>query len=485
MARKLVASVALASLIGLGAPAVARATVDNGGRADRTVQQFQWGTAAACRTPLRESPDPAAPEACAAIDGRPVSEARMQAYESSWVHRALSLQRGLDEGAPLAEEQLPHTHNSFNASSYRLGSTSYYPTLTNQDPNQVYSLTDQLRMDIRAVEIDLHWWPSPYGNASTGGKWVTMCHGDSGEVPGVHIGCTWDRPLQDGLQEVATWLRAHPDAFILLYLENQLNGDPQAHQIAAQLIADNLGDLVYQPPAGQPCADMPLDASRADMREGAGHQVLIVGNCGPGAWGDWVHERGPQPQHWDESGNPATYSEADCARDQSQRQADSTFRRWYEDSTWVTNMVNGSNELITPATTARMVACGVNIIGFDQLTPQDPRLAALVWSWAQDEPRAGAGDCAYQGADTRFHAGGCDQRRHFACADSAGGWHVTNAVGRWSRGAAACAAQFPGTSFGVPANGYRNQLLANANPKPNDGVWLDYAVADGTWAPAA
>src|SRR5205823_9218012 len=129
-------------------------------------QQFQWRTAAACRTPRRESPDPAAPEACAAIDGRPVSEARMQAYESSWVHRALSLQRGLDEGAPLAEEQLPHTHNSFNASSYRLptdgSAPSYYPTLTNQDPNQAYSVTDQLRMDIRAIEVDVHWVPSPY-----------------------------------------------------------------------------------------------------------------------------------------------------------------------------------------------------------------------------------------------------------------------------------------------------------------------------------
>ena len=148
------ASVALAGLIALGAPAVARA-VDDGGRADRTVQSVQWGTAAACRTPLREAPDPSTPEACAAVDGRPVSEAQMKTYESSWVHRALSLQRGLDEGAPLAEEQLPHTHNSFNASSYSLGSTSYYPTLTNQDPNQVYSLTDQLRMDVRAIEIDV------------------------------------------------------------------------------------------------------------------------------------------------------------------------------------------------------------------------------------------------------------------------------------------------------------------------------------------
>src|SRR5438270_2123243 len=249
MARRLPVSLALAALVLGAAPVVARAaTPDPTAYAGRGVQQVRNDAAAVCRTPLRSTADPSAPEACTPVDGSTISEAQLQAYESGWEHRALSLQRGLDANAPLAEEQLPHTHNSFNASSYTLGSTSYYPTLTNQDPNQVYSLTDQLRMDIRALEIDVHWWPSPFGNAGTGGRWVTMCHGDSGQTGGaVHIGCTWDRPFQDGLQELAAWLHANPDAFIVLYLENQLNGDPQAHDIAAQLIEENLGDLVYRP----------------------------------------------------------------------------------------------------------------------------------------------------------------------------------------------------------------------------------------------
>jgi hypothetical protein len=491
VARRLLASLALAALIAGVAPAIALATVDNGGRVDRTVQQVQWGTAAGCRTPLREAPDPSAPEACAAIDGRPVSETQMKTYESSWVHRALSLQRGLDDAAPLAEEQLPHTHNSFNASSYKLGSTSYYPTLTNQDPNQVYSLTDQLRMDIRAVEIDVHWVPSPYGNASTGGKWVTMCHGSGMDPTGtgtyVHVGCTWDRPLQDGLAEVATWLHAHPDAFILLYLENQLYSSDAAdktlaHNTAAGIIADKLGDLVYRPPALPPgqCTNMPLGASRAQMRDSADparpRQVLLVGNCGPGAWGSWVHERGPL---WDEHGDPSAYDDNACKADQQARQTDTSFRRSFEDSTWLANMQNGKNSLTTPATAARMVACGVNIVGLDQLTPTDPRLPALVWSWAQDEPRAGAGDCAYQGPDTRFHAGDCKDKHRFSCVDATGGWHVTSATGQWDKGAKACAREFAGSRFAVPANGYRNQVLATA--KGGGDAWVNYAAVNGNW----
>ncbi|MCU1450398.1 MAG: lectin repeat-containing protein, partial [Acidimicrobiales bacterium] len=309
---------------------------------------------------------------------------------------------------------------------------------------------------------------------------------DSGTVQGVHVGCTWDRPFQDGLVELKTWLVAHPDQFVLLYLENQLddtNGpNPQAHEIAAQLIAQGLGSLVYQPPAGQPCAPMPTGTSRADLAKG-GHQVLIVGNCGPGAWGSWVHERAP---HWDEHGDPSTYGDTACVADKQERAGDpALFRRVFEDSTWVTATTgDGSNHLSTPSTVAKMVQCGINIIGLDQLQPQDPRLAALVWSWAQDEPRAGAGDCAFQGGDGRFHASGCTVPRHFACADPSGGWHVTAATGPQDGGAAACTAEFTGSRFGVPANGLRNQLVVEAKASAGDEVWLNYAAVNGSWTPA-
>ncbi len=488
MARRLLSILALASLIG-AVPAVARAASDPTPYVQRGAQQARDDAAAACRTPLRSAPDPSAPEACSPVDGRTISEAQVDAYQSSWTHRALSLQRGLDAAAPLSDEQLPHTHNSFNASSYTLGSTSYYPTLTNQDPNQVYNLTDQLRMDIRAIEIDLHWWPSPFGNPSTGGKWVTMCHGDSGQTQGyVHVGCTWDRPFQDGLAELRSWLDHNKDQVVMLYLENQLvdqNGyNAQAQDIAANLIADGLGHRVYRPKDGS-CDDMPLTASSADILA-AGHQVLIVGNCGVGgAWGTWVHERQP---YWDESGDPSTYDSNACAADRAARQSAQAaghgiFRREFEDSTWLTaTLGDGTNHLSTPQTVSLMTQCGVNIIGLDQLTPQDPRLAALVWSWAKDEPKAGGGDCAYQGGDGRFHAGDCTDKHHVACVDATGAWHVTAATSKWDKARDLCARKFPGSVFATPANGLRNQELVEAKGSPSDDVWVNYSSVNGAWS---
>jgi hypothetical protein len=194
-----------------------------------------------------------------------------------------------------------------------------------------------------------------------------------------------------------------------------------------------------------------------------------------------VHERGPR---WDEHGDPSAYNDAACNADRAARLNDTTFRRFFEDSTWLTAMQNGRNSLTTPAAAARMMQCGVNIVGLDQLTPQDPRLPALVWSWAQNEPAAGAGDCAYQGSDGRFHAGDCGAPRRFACVDANSGWHVTAATGPQSAGGASCSAEFSGSRFGVPPNGLRNQLIVEAKGSPSTEVWLNYASVNGTWTPS-
>ncbi|MCU1462550.1 MAG: putative hypothetical exported or envelope protein [Acidimicrobiales bacterium] len=457
-----------------GMPSVPGA-VTPGPAACRNVAQVDWGAARACRTI-----DASAPDQCQPVDGRAISPADLKAYQSSWVHRALTLQRGMDLSAPLFESLLPHTHNTFNSSAYG-------PTLTDMDPNQVYSITDQLNMDIRLIEMDLHWVPSIFGNQATGGYWVTLCHGNSGNPLNLHIGCTNDRPFQDGLAEVKKWLGANPTEFVVIYLENQLSGNASAHALAAKLINDALGGLIEKPAAGSSCAPMDWNHSRASMLA-VGHHVAFVGNCDAGAhnaWGTTVFERGP---NWDEHGGQVGYSASSqqCTDDRSAHDK-GVFRRYFEDSTWLAATVGsnaatsslGGTSTIDAAQTAAMVACGVNIIGFDQLTPTDPRLAALVWSWARDEPKAGAGDCAVSGADGRFRAAGCRQRKRAACVDAAG-WHVTAAATTWAQAFRSCPREFGGSRFAAPVNGYRNTQLVAAKGSVTD-VWVNDTAAGPTW----
>src|SRR4029078_4925855 len=102
---------------------------------------------------------------------------------------------------------------------------------------------------------------------------------------------------------------------------------------------------------------------------------------------------------------------------------------WYREGTCLKTWTSAT-QVLTADATAQMVRCGVNLVGFDQLQPFDGRLAAFVWSWAQNEPAASAGPCGFQGTDTRFHASGCDAVRHFACASADGTFHATVATGQ-------------------------------------------------------
>lgn len=483
--RRIIVTAAAVLLIGLPATATATATAtantpnlqtaadecrDNGGseRMCRSAEALGWGVGAGCRRAEGDAGTDGLP--CDELDGRTISRARVDAYRTTFTHEALRLQRRLSEHAPLRDDQIVHTHNTFNSSSY-------FTTLTNQDPNHVYSITDQLDMDVRFLELDLHWVPSPHGNAATGGHWVTLCHGNSSIVPNVHVGCTWDRPLQDGLAEIRTWLDANPGEFIFLYLENQLNRSATAHTVAADLVATAFPDpLVYRPPAGTPCADMPMDATRAAMKQ-AGARVLVVGNCDTAnglttPWGTLVHSRGSA---WTESSGALPYDGADCAADQ----AHTGFRRWFGDRTWLTAMVSGSTD-IDADTARRMTLCGVNIVGFDFLTPDDGKLASQVWSWSAPP----ADDCAAQGGDGRFTSRACTTPLPFACRTSATTWAVTAAAGTPDSGPSACAAEYPGSSFSVPVNALENARLDQANTGPGD-VWLDYRRVAGEWTPEA
>ena len=266
-----------------------------------------------------------------------------------------------------------------------------------------------------------------------------------------------------------------------MYLENQMDDNPTAHLRASEAIATTLGDLVYRP-SGSGCESLPFDTSRAQIRA-AGKRVLLAGNCGPGAWTSWVFERGAR---WKESSSPegADYPDypACDADERVPNDYDHNWIRHWEDSTWLSAMVDGGRHAaeIVPEEARRMVRCGVDMIGFDQLLPFDPKLDAVVWSWATNEPSA-AGPCAYGGADGRFRAGDCGAPRPFVCVSGTGAWIVAGPSGPWSDGPARCAGA--GGSFAVPKTGYENELLKAAAGGAEG--WLDYRVLGSTWTPEA
>ncbi len=439
-----------------------------GPRTCKSVEAGTWVGAQTCRRV------PGADDAvCPSIDGRRISEAAMTEYEGSWLARALDLQGDLDRDVPLVEALIPHTHNSAN-------SAAYAPSVTTLDANQVLTLTDQLRLGIRGIEIDVHWAPNPSGDPADGFREPIQCHGEPVDTPAgvVHAGCSVDRTLEENLRELRAWLDqpANADQLVLLYLENALDGDEVAHARAVQVIEATLGDLVFRPTAGAGCQPLPLATQSKGSILATGARVLLTGNCGPGGWTDWVFERGDA---WDESGSTTDYQ---CGPDRAGTDYATTFVRRYEDSTWLSKMAGGGSH-ISPEVMADMVRCGVNLPGLDQVYPGDERLPSLVWSWAPDQPSTDVvGACAMQGTDGRFVADGCSSHHAVACRTAAGDWAVVTTPVPWVAAAATC--RGGGGRFDVPHNGWDDaQLRAAADAAGAAGLWLAYHQdGSGRWA---
>jgi hypothetical protein len=403
-------------------------------------------------------------------------QAQVDAYRASWVHRTAAFQERLGDPVPLDDAQWLGTHNSFNAAADG-------PTPSHLDSNQQLTLAQQLDSDVRALELDLHELPRPGADGTTTS--VVVCHGRGPDE--ANTGCTAEPPLTQVLPEITGWLDAHPDAVLLLYLEDELQSASGYRAAIAALDAGlrrpDGSSRLYRPAApastATGCRQLPLSLTRSAVRA-AGAQIVAVGACAAGwaadvfGW-DQVHvESGSTPGYRPAPACDATYGPGVYA---------SRLVRYYEDSTFVSAAVDPTSspadaqaERLTPERTADMVRCGVNLFGFDQLLPADGRLAASIWSWADGRPQAGtAGRCTIQRpADGRWDTAACAGRRPAACARADGTWTVTRAV-PIAGATAACRAR--SATFRVPRTGEQNERARTAGSGPP--AWLAYRVPAG------
>jgi len=390
-------------------------------------------------------------------------------YLASWAHRAVKFQYRIGNRVPLSQAQWLGTHNSFNSMDGGV-------TLSHLDSNQQLSLSDQLDIDIRALELDPHWLPRPN---SAGGE-IIVCHGRGADQQ--NAGCTSEPRFTSVLREIAGWLNApaHRSQVILLYLDNNF-GPPEAYAEAISELDTELrrpkgSSLIYRPaPAAigtRGCADLPLGVSRRDVKQ-SGARVIIVGNCESGwsadvfAWDQNHVESGSTPNY-----HPFPACDATYARDVY----DANLVRYYEDSTFVSSAIDPSEaeadyeaNSLTPAKVASMTACGVNLLGFDQILPQDGRLAASVWSWAPNQPKRQHGGCtAQRRRDGRWASRRCRVRHVAACRMPDGSWSLTTSGVRYASAGRAC--RRLGGRLKLPRTGYENATvhqLAGVQP-----VWI-------------
>lgn len=435
MTRRCVPLLLLASVLALPAPAGAQSSSLSVGR-DKLAERIS----AECRRA-----GVADDATCYTGIGRRVIRSEVAAYEKTWVHRANEFQYRLGDRVPFKDAPWIGTHNSAN-------STSELPTASHTDSNQQLTLTEQLRLDMRSLEIDVHWTNSVY---AAGEPAAVACHArPKGEM---HAGCSTERLMGERLREVDAWLEANPDEILLLYLEDAIEDDVGYASAGAE-VAEIFDGQLY---TGEPgCQPLPLALTREAVRA-AGKQVVIVSDCGTGAWAQSVFSWKGDVSH--ESGTPVGPTE--CPRmDYANR-----LVRKYEDSTWVAAATaGGTGGWITGEHVRTMMACGVDLIGFDQILPRDGRLEGAVWTWAGEDAMPAAGECVVQNADGRWEGESCKRKYPPACVTPAREWLVLADAEKAKGAAGAC--RDVGLVLGTPRTSEENAALRAA--AGDDVVWI-------------
>ncbi len=382
-------------------------------------------------------------------------------YTNTWVHQALSYQRQLDHDQPLSRSTFLATHNSFN-------SKAYYSF----DPNQVNSITDQLRMDIRALELDVHSFAGA----------LVLCHGTA-----EHLGCfPNNRSFRQGLEEIAQWLTAeeNKNEVLILYFEEHINSADYSE--AVQVIEDVLGTFVFKPQSGG-CEGIPVALSKADILAADKQILLMSDGCPNDLYSSWVYGGIGDYLNGYPTGdleNVADFPLCDTV-DFDRDAFNSLLVRYYEDRTLISALYGDPPPPITAQKMPLLIKCEANIIGMDKLMPSDGRLEAAIWSWSPQQPvnLLGTEDCATQTDSGKFIASQCDEIKAFACKHPlTQQWSAVTTTGTWQDGAALCAQQ--GLLFAVPFSGYDNELLKIAKQQAGVAeVWLNYSdiSSEGDW----
>ncbi|KAL3660834.1 hypothetical protein V7S43_014236 [Phytophthora oleae] len=379
-----------------------------------------------------------------------------------WVARAITYQRNLSFAETLCYAEIPATHNSvitqargygnrdqlFNAKLNASKSDSFMRT-----SNQFLSLTDQLDLGVRFLELDVHYFASSLRNAHCSEFGITFVNDAasalvsslgsvldaSGEDSTVQwgselVGCLpslsgiradEQRLHNDSLAEIATWLSDHPEELIVIYTEigDEVSTYSQIDALL-ELYTRTFGDVLFSP---SNLDDAGGDWNSFTLEEliSQGKQVILVAT--PEANDQMFYMR-ELCAGWADVPSSTTGSTGTFFGDTMN--AGTLVRAFKSVLHYATltedALSGGSVELDTASEPGHVnasslpvfVDAGVNVLAPDGL--DGAIMATMVWSWAENEPDvATATAVQLSAADGRWYGvADASSISHVACVSS-------------------------------------------------------------------
>ncbi|KAI9998901.1 hypothetical protein PInf_003563 [Phytophthora infestans] len=370
---------------------------------------------------------------------------------NSWAADAIAFQHRLSYGETLCFTQLPATHNSvitqargygnrdqlFNSMLNASNAGSYMRT-----SNQFLSLTDQLNLGARFLELDVHYFGSALRDAHCSNLGVSLIDTLSAdmvvslksalEASGEDSSVEWTSDLvgclpslsgiraeeqrlhNESLAEISAWLARHPNNFIVLFADI---GDDVAStgqtDALLELYTSVFGDLLFTPSDFDTAGS---DWNRFTLEDliRQGKRVVLVSGSEANSLMFYSRERctGWADIPKNAAGPAGTFFGEIMNAGKNVRAFESELHY----ATFTEVVEHPAN--VNASTLRDFVDAGVNFVALDGL--DGSTMAATIWSWAENEPDVSISTAVViSGVDGRWHGiSNPSSISHLACVSN-------------------------------------------------------------------
>ncbi|OWZ15259.1 hypothetical protein PHMEG_00011137 [Phytophthora megakarya] len=376
--------------------------------------------------------------------------------------------------------------------------------------DQLFSLTDQLHMGVRFIELDVHWFDGDLRIAHCGGfksklldgmievfNEIAKLMGTGIEWDSETIGCKpslssipskEQRPLTEALKELSTWLHApeNKDEFLMVFFDDE--PDLMKWKKVGKLL-DYLKEHFPMEEILRPI-ELVYDTKWPTIEEllRVGRRVVFMSGADYLTYGEEILFVKDSVCNWQEPPLPLV-SFPECRFNESKTNIgvpDENFTIFRPETSEIEygflnadGQIGINKNLLNEKSLPGVAACGVNIPSPDNITPK--RMEGTIWTVPNGHELDAKKCVALMRESKMWQSVDCDAANLVpACVD-------VNHPRRWQLGStsvveadavAACAAlSSAAMEYSVPACGYENGLLHSQLiqhvPSSIVGVWLN------------
>ncbi|CAH0480989.1 unnamed protein product [Peronospora belbahrii] len=443
----------------------------------------------------------------------------------TWLQNALKLQRKLAYRRNICSATLPGTHNSainladgYGVEDHIFGGYLRYFSwfkkgMEVHTNDQLFSLTDQLHMGVRFIELDVHWFDNDLRIAHCGGfrsklldrmievfNEIAKILGTGIEWDSETIGCKpslssiptkEQRPLKEALSELATWLHApeHSDEFLMVFFDDDTNLMKwnKVGKLLDYLKMYFLEEEILRP------IELAYGTTWPTFEEllRAGKRVMFMSGADYLMHGEELLFVKHTICDWQEPLLPLSPF-PECRFNQSETDSgipDANFTIFRPETSEIeygflnaNGQIGLNKHLLDEKSLPGVVDCGVNIPSPDNLTPK--RMEATIWTVAKGHELDASKCVALMRESKTWQSVDCQAANLVpACVDMKNPrrWQLGSLSVVEADATAACAAlSMSELRYSAPASGYENGLLYSKliqhATRSITGVWLNAKV---------